>query len=181
MHLLQGRDRSVDAAMSKALQAVLGDPTAFLDRLFAELAAVGIDVARFPLDHVCYRVASSERYAELKPRLATAGELLHEAMIGGRPIATYKLHEPIVYAGRRIDLVELPAPKPGRTYDEGYEHAEFVITESFVAFMARYPHVAFDTDGAHKPVNAELRVPLGALSVKFHHQSLEDVIARERA
>jgi oligoendopeptidase F len=158
----------------------LGDPRPFLGRIFAALKGAGIDVAAFPMDHICYRVATAERYAALKSALERSARLLHEAMIGGRPIATYKLAVPLHYAGRVIDVVELPSPKPGRRYEDGYEHAEFVIAETFAAFMARHPHLSFDTSGAGKAHNPELRVVFGDISVKFHHDTLERIIAAER-
>jgi predicted metalloenzyme YecM len=148
----------------------------FLDHLFTRLAADQIDVQRFKLDHICYRVETEERYLALKEALKKEGTLLAESQIGGRPISTFILHEPIRFRERAIPCLELPAPKPGKAYAEGYEHVEFVIDEPFAAFMARYPHVTFDTKGMQKAVNADIRIQYPDGSVKFHHHSLEYVI-----
>jgi predicted metalloenzyme YecM len=154
----------------------------FLDALFSGLATRGVDVRGLFLDHICYRVASDAAYEQRKGELLARGELLHEAMISGRRIAAVKLAAPIVYGERRIPLVELPAPKPGSPYAEGWEHAELVIPESFTAFMSKYSGLAWDTSATSKPHNPELRLALdGGLAVKFHHASLEDVIRAERS
>ena len=154
----------------------------FLDALFRGLEAVGVDTRGLFLDHICYRVASVEAYVARKAELERYATLLHETAIGGRPIAAFKLHTPFPYRGRAIPVVELPAPKAGRAYPEGWEHAELVITEPFAALLARHPDLAWDTSATAKAHNPELRLPLGGdLSVKFHHASLEDVIRAEKS
>lgn len=155
---------------------LLGDPSPFLDRVFAALAQDDIEVGDYELDHLCYRVATETRYAELRTALLPLGELLTEKLINGRPIASFKLHQPLVYQDRKIDGLELPSPKPGSPYPEGYEHVEFVVPEGLEAFRARYAHLPFDTKGLHKAINADLRRAYAGFSVKFHEQSLEYVI-----
>jgi predicted metalloenzyme YecM len=72
--------------------------------------------------------------------------------------------------------LELPSPKKGSEYSEGFEHVEFVIDEPFEAFIKRYPKTLFDKKGQFKKVNADLRIQFENCSVKFHHHSLEYVI-----
>lgn len=132
------------------------------------------------LDHVCYRVESEGEYRDYKKSLANIGDLLVESEVGGRLIATYKLHQPLTYGERKVDVVELPQPKPSSSYSKGFEHAEFVIGESFKTFEQRYPALEFDWSGSTKEFNPELRLKFSRnLSVKFHHQSLEGVIYEE--
>jgi hypothetical protein len=100
-------------------------------------------------------------------------------MIGGRPIATFKLNAPFVFQGRTVHVIELPAPKDGSPYPEGWEHAEFVVAEDPRAFAARYPELPWDHSGADKPVNADVRLAYAGFSVKFHEHALEAVIAQE--
>ena len=156
----------------------------FLNKIFGNLERVGVDVKGCVLDHVCYRVESIEEYERFKRELAGKAELVHEALISGRPIATYKLHSPLRYqrAGevREISYLEVPSPKPGSPYRSGLEHAEFVTSETFEAIMARYSHLKFDMSGTAKAVNPELRLSFEDCSVKFHHQSLQDVITFEK-
>ena len=158
----------------------LPDPTAFLDRLFHALEQDGIAVEGLLLDHICYRVESMERYTELKALLSKIGTCLGEHLIGGRPIATYRLNEPYRYRQRSIDVVELPAPKNGSPYPEGWEHAEFVVHEDPQVFAARYPDLNWDLSGALKTDNADVRLGYGGISVKFHRRSLAEVIEGER-
>lgn len=158
------------------LELILGDHNAFLDRIFAALAQDQLSVDDYELDHVCYRVEHIADYQSIRADLAQHGQLLSEAVIGGRPIASFLLHEPLVYQHRIIPMVELPSPKPGRPYARGYEHAEFVIPDSFADFMQRYPQLTFDTRSAHKGVNPEISRDYEGMAVKFHHHTLEYVI-----
>ena len=157
----------------------LPDPNSFLERLFAALRADGIDVPTFALDHLCYRVETLERYAELKGKLLEEGFLLGEHVIGGRPIATVRLHVPFTFQNRSIAVIELPAPKAGSPYPEGYEHVEFVVDMEPTEFAARYPTLDWDLSGAHKTVNADVRRNYDGCSVKFHRLALAEVIALE--
>ncbi len=159
----------------------LPDPSIFLQRLFAALEQDGIAAAPLVLDHVCYRVETAERYAAWRDHLSKNGTLLGEHVIGGRPIATFKLYRPFILQGRAIDVIELPAPKNGSPYAEGYEHAEFVVGEDPQVFAARYPSLNWDLSGAEKKINADVRLGYGGFSVKFHERSLEEVIAEENS
>ncbi len=155
---------------------LLGTPTRFLDQLFSALEKDGLKVDHYELDHICYRVDRMERYRELKNELGKLGHLLGEHIIGGRPIASFRLKSPIRYKGREISVVELPAPKPGSNYPEGYEHVEFVIDQPLEEFVEQYPHLKFETKGIHKAINADVQLKYEGFSVKFHRQSLEYVI-----
>jgi uncharacterized protein len=155
---------------------MLPDPTTFLTRLFQALGQDGIDVSALELDHVCYRVATEERYHELKVKLLRNGVLLSEHQISGRPIATFRLNTPFRFRERTIAILELPAPKAGSPYPEGFEHAEFVVHEDLLAFAQRHPHVQWDLSDLGKAINADVRVRYDGFSVKFHRQSLAYVI-----
>ena len=155
-------------------------PTSFLRKLFAALAECSVDVSDLELDHLCYRVEDVDRYAELREQLDAEGTLLSESLIGGRPIASYCLRDPFRFDERRIAVLELPAPKAGSPYPEGYEHAEFVVDENLMKFTQRYPQLAWDLSDIDKAINADVRLRFDGFSVKFHRRSLADVIADEQ-
>ena len=132
------------------------------------------------IDHVCYRTKSIEHYNETKSVFASQGKLLIESLVGGRPIATYKLSKPIIVSNFIIDLVEVPAPKPGREIDEGYEHLEVVIDCDFSDLMKRHPEINWNTRALNKELNPELEANFSDFNVKFHHHSLEQIINIEK-
>ena len=153
----------------------------FLNDTFTALNKFGIEFAGHEIDHICYRTLTEENYKKIKGYFRTRGRLLVESMVGGRMIATYEFDQPIEYKGFKIPLIELPAPKVGSHYREGFEHIEVVIREDFTNFMQKYPTLKFDTSAMTKEFNAEIRVKLDQfISVKFHHQSLKEVIALEK-
>jgi predicted metalloenzyme YecM len=156
------------------------DVTDFLDRLFGELEAVELDVATYIMDHVCFRTVSTDDYEQTKAAFAAAGQLLIESNVNGRPIATYRLHQPVVHRGRVVRVVEVPAPKPRKVVQRGFEHAEFVIGESFESFAQRHPALAFEHPTGPAGLNQELGLKLGTVNVKFHHLPLDAVIELER-
>ena len=89
-------------------------------------------------------------------------------------------HSPILYKGRKIDVLELPAPKPGHSYASGLEHVEFVAKESLQSIVDAYPSCSFETQGINKEINADITLRLGEYCIRFHNQTLEDVIAQEK-
>ncbi|MFZ1332842.1 MAG: VOC family protein [Flavobacteriales bacterium] len=160
---------------------MIPDPRSFLTELFGSLNKHGIDVRPYELDHICYRVDTEVRYSEMKTTFREHAHLLVESMVSGRLIATYKLNESFLFEGRSITVIELPSPKSGSPYYEGYEHAEFVIDVDPLAFTERYPQLDWDLSGSRKLMNADVRLPFGSISVKFHQEALEKVIERERS
>ena len=152
----------------------------FMDKVFQALRNDGVDAASYELDHICYRVSSTSRYDEVKLLLSTIADRLSETLVSGRAITTFKLHKPMLLLDRSIQVIEVPSPKRNSRYVEGFEHIEFVIDQSFDAFMARYAHLTFDVKDIYKKINPDIRLQYDEFSVKFHHTSLEDVIRYEQ-
>jgi uncharacterized protein len=116
---------------------ILEEVPAFIAYTLTYLSSVGITVSTsMEIDHVCYRCSSIEEYAIVKASFCTIGTCLVESIIGGRPIATVLLSNPILFRGFIIRNVEIPAPKSGRPYASGLEHCEIVLTPN-----ARAEHV----------------------------------------
>ena len=151
----------------------------FLDKIFGKLEESGIQLGSWEIDHLCFRTSSLDNYEEMKKIFSGLGSLLVESDVNGRDIATYKFHEAVIYKNFIIPLVEIPAPKQGRAIDEGWEHIEVVIDISFEELMKKYPHLTFDTKALAKELNPELVLKFEDCSIKFHHQSLEEVIRIE--
>jgi uncharacterized protein len=153
---------------------------AFLEQIFAKMHENEIHLKNhWNIDHLCFRVETDTDYSHYKNVFSGLGRLLIESPVGGRLISTYKLTEPIKYKNYSIDVIELPAPKPGKKTIDGFEHFEVVCDVSFDEIKKMYPHCEFDETGLKKDFNKELEILLGDYAIKFHHQSLEDVIEAE--
>ncbi len=165
----------------KELSSVIGDPINFLDKIFSMIEDIELDIVeKLTLDHICFRVGTLEEYSNKKNELQDFGDLLVESMVNGRLISTFKLKEPISYKDRKISLIELPQPKNTFTYKTGLEHVEFVTKEPLQKVVNRYPQFAFETFGINKKINADITLKLGEFCIRFHNQSLEDVIKLEK-
>ncbi|MEM9259075.1 MAG: VOC family protein [Bacteroidota bacterium] len=168
---------------------LLPSPTNFLRQLFRDLEPTSGAFDHLFLDHLCYRVESVSRYENLRDELLKDGnELLVESPINGRRISTFRLRAPFQFGERSIDLLELPEPKVGSPYSEGYEHVEFVTDRSLDAFATwllkeiGVPTEQLDLSGINKEHNPDLRLRFtSGSSVKFHEQALDQVIAEELA
>jgi predicted metalloenzyme YecM len=132
------------------------------------------------IDHMCYRTVSLQNYQSVKRQLAGVGQLLRETRVNGRPIAVFRLHQPVRFDGWRIDAVELPAPKPGRDWDEGLEHIEFVLFDDIKTFLARHKDKEFDLKSMERGINPEVGYSLGRYGVKFHLLSLPAAVYLEQ-
>ncbi|KAJ3305720.1 hypothetical protein HDV03_001128 [Kappamyces sp. JEL0829] len=136
------------------------------------------------MDHVCWRVETEDEYHSCFKFLESINAaLLVEDLIGGRLIATFKLAKPVQAGKKTVQLVELPMPKKGVPYKSGWEHAEFVVgpDQDLLKFTQQYPDLVWDLDGLKKDFNSDVRIELGSdFCVKFHHLSLEKVIAIEK-
>lgn len=156
---------------------ILRQATEFLSLLLNDLDRYQIYLEpHWDIDHLCYRVPTEERYQELKNVFSAFAELLIESPVNGRLISTYKLDVPIVFHDWMIDLIELPAPKPGKSAPEGFEHIEVVCDTPFSELQQKYKHLNLDVGGLGKLLNQELEIVLGERNIKFHHLSLQSVI-----
>lgn len=163
------------------MERFLADLKAFVTPLIETLGEHKIIGDIREIDHVCYRVHNLDRYDYWMQELGKHGVLLSDAVINGRPICTYKLHQKILFAGSwSLDLVELPSPKPGSPYQEGFEHVEAVTRETLERFMARHPDINFNTSNLGAQINRDVSVKFAHGLVKFHELSLEAVIAKEK-
>lgn len=131
------------------------------------------------IDHLCYRTASLEEYESLCRALLDFSNCLIESPVNGRLISTFKLFEPLFVEGWRVDLIEVPAPKPGRPAQSGFEHFEVVCDEPFEDLQTRFSHLKWDQRGLEKLWNQELEANFSNFAIKFHHLSLESVVTLE--
>ncbi|KAM9977186.1 hypothetical protein ACTFIR_011044 [Dictyostelium discoideum] len=181
------------------IKEIVGDYNSFLDTIFELLIKGGFkenELKELPIDHICYRVSTNEFYNEKKKQLNQLGELLVETEIGGRMISTFKLNKPIQYKDKSIPLIELPAPKKNRINYDGLEHIEMVINEPFQSFVDNHPSPINDENlkfnwvlhALNKDINPDvecefidprIKNEIRTISVKFHHQSLEEVVKYE--
>ena len=153
----------------------------FLTQIINQLHAKHLNINDLFIDHICYRVETTERYYELKNELEKENQLLVESTVNGRNIAVFKLKQPITFQHWEIPLLELPSPKSGSHYEEGWEHIECVTNEPLESFIENHPNLTFDLKGFSKPINREIRLNLGKSSVKFHEMSLLRVIELEQS
>src|SRR5437868_942573 len=120
------------------IKGIIGDYGAFFRELLKKVQDLGIEVDRFPVDHLCYRVETLERYEVVKNLLTPLSKARGENIHHDRPIAKFLLKNPLEISGYRISLIELPAPKPIKFYPEGLEHFEMVVGEQYPNFREKY-------------------------------------------
>lgn len=153
----------------------------FMTTLTAKLVDAGIPAESMKSDHLCFRVRTDQEYTFYRAALADHGQLLTEANVNGRAIATFRLTSAFQTDCHEVPLLELPAPKQGTSYLTGFEHAEFLINESFSSFRSRYPQLNFEERG-NQTLNPELCLKFDqGMQVKFHHLALDRVIEFESA
>lgn len=156
---------------------ILRQALEFLSLLFNDLERHQIHLEpHWDIDHLCYRAPTEQKYQELKNMFLAFSDLLAETPVNGRMIATFQLHTPIPFRDWVIDLIELPAPKPGKSTPEGFEHIEVVCDTPFSELQSKHGHLNLDLGGLKKPFNQELEIVLGERNIKFHHLSLQSVI-----
>ena len=149
----------------------------FLARLFTNLNDLyTIDLDSFELDHICWRSENYSDYNFIESILLHHGRMFHKNIHNGRPISLITLDEPIKYSSREIYLIELPAPRAGKPYQNGFEHAEFVINSEINEFVLKHPILPFNTENIGKRINPDVKLTVGAFTVKFHPYSLAHVV-----
>ena len=143
----------------------------FLDQLVTYLKSHNLLQSGQEIDHVCYRIETINDYLRIVSEMKDKyGKVIADSMISGRPITIIQLHEPILYQDFLISCVELPCPKTGSFYEQGWEHIEVVIgqqgqncidnkveLEKFVSEHS-IEGLIFDIRAIEKHVNADVSV-----------------------
>jgi predicted metalloenzyme YecM len=163
------------------MRDILGDYTAFIQNISAGLERLGIAREELTqMDHICYRVETAERYQELKQKVQEEAELVAENQVNGREIATFEFAEPLEAAGWTVPYLELPAPKAGSPYKDGWEHVELVTVGGLDKFLERHSDLPFSLGSMGKLINPEAELKTDTISVKFHEQPLGAVARIEK-
>lgn len=169
------------SSASRIIQNLPQTVADFARPLLAQLQELGLDDEYSTIDHVCYRVVDLATYELLKKECEATSTMLSEAYVNGRPIACFRLHHPIeLSSGNFIDVLELPAPKPGVTYANGFEHIEVVTKGTLESFKAKFSHLPFDLHNFGARINRDISLKLTGGLVKFHEKSLAAIISEEQ-
>jgi predicted metalloenzyme YecM len=160
---------------------VIGDYKKFLDDVYANINGLGINVSDFPIDHIAYRTKTKERYEAIRNELNNFGTILSEIIIRERPVAIFKLNDPLDYKEMKISFFEILAPAQGDTfYVEGLEHAEFVVNIPLSEMINQYPSIDFILNDNEINPELILRFPIQA-NAKFHEKPIDEVIKLQEA
>ncbi|QIW14924.1 metalloprotein [Pasteurellaceae bacterium RH1A] len=116
-----------NAKFYEDLTACFGDLSQFEGKI-RELAQVArIDLSQFEIDHLAVRMNDEQTAQAWQSLLLQGASLLKESQVNGRPIGLFSLHQPLVFLGQEVSIIELPFPK-GKIYNEqGWEHIEIVF------------------------------------------------------
>lgn len=163
------------------LESLYQDAHLFLQKLFAEADTKNLNLQpHWDIDHICYRTESLDRYAELKRGFEKEHALLIESEVNGRPISTFRLSTPIQFKQYKIHLLELPAPKPDKLTQRGFEHIEVVCDQTFDDLKNQFKNFRLKSSGLEKVFNQELEIIFESGSIKFHQLSLASVVQLEK-
>ncbi|MGL5728668.1 MAG: VOC family protein [Plesiomonas sp.] len=88
---------------------------------------LGVDISRYPADHIAVRCNSQETAERWHRGLLLAGEMFSQKNINGRPICLFSLHQPLSVGPWVIDCLELPYPNKKHYPREGWEHIELIV------------------------------------------------------
>lgn len=156
--------------------------TDFIDKFLENISKTELDITGLKMDHVAYQASNLESYESKKQEILPYIDYEHEAQVGGRRVGVYKLKEPLEYKGYQIEALEIIEPKEGQECEEGWEHGEFVLEESYEEYMAKHPNLAWITTSTDRPIYSHLKLALAdKMQVKFHLMTILETIALEES
>lgn len=164
------------------MKQLLGDYEAFIEKANTLIDQSGIARKELLLcDTLCYRVETNERYDELKKALTSLAFSVDETEVNGRLIAVYDLRDPLNVPGwqRPVPYLEIPQPKLGSPYKEGFDHAQFVTLRGLSHFRAQHQALSFDEKGLEHELNPLIKLSGDGVAVKFHDKHMGSVIELE--
>ena len=162
-------------------------------QIFAQ--RLGLRLNDLDVDHIAVRCHQNTTAMRWQQGLQQIGTQFSAAMINGRQICLFKLHDPLLVAGRQVDVVELPWPGEKRYRHEGWEHIEVVLRGDHQTLGMRamallsddaltQPGISFKTSSPQgeneRLPNPTLAVTDGQTTIKFHPWRLEEIVASEQ-
>lgn len=87
-------------------------------------------------DHICYKCGSRQEFEAIRTLLEPWAPFIYQSMIAGRPIAIFKLKEPVATALGEIWFLELSDQKPDGSQTSGFDHIEIYPTGGSVGELA---------------------------------------------
>ncbi len=170
----------------------------FADRLKEALFELGIYELCMPLsvDHICIRLDTTQSVDEVKESLLKDGSVISQATINGRDIFIIQLRTPLSFGTWSISGIELPYPKLPSTYQNGWEHVEFILPKAEntaagiqEAFSTCFPKLSvksliaeyeYKVDEPHSKTdqmpNPTIGLRVNGVGIKFHAQSIQEVV-----
>ena len=128
--------------MTDPIEDIIGDYRGFAAQQRDRLLSRGIDITRYALSHIAYRVAEWDEYVRVRGLLEARAVAGRENLWNGRPISLLLFDGLEVLDGKRLPMIELIPPVHQRVYKMGCEHLGVVVGED-----------GFDTFvETHKPV-----------------------------
>lgn len=185
--------------MTRPFPAELDDLKTDLQRFEESLQnfaqRLGLCLNDLEADHIAVRCHQDATAVRWQQGLQQIGTQFSQAMINGRPICLFKLHQPLQVAGWALDVVELPWPGEKRYRHEGWEHVEVVLRGDHQTLGGRamallsdealtQPGISFKTSSPQgeneRLPNPTLAVTDGQTTIKFHPWRLEEIVASEQ-
>jgi len=165
---------------SDPIADIIGDYRGFAAMQRDRLLTRGINIAPYPLSHLCVRVDDWDLYVHQRTLLERHARTNREKVWNGRPISLIILAEPLeVFEGTPCSRIELIPPVHQRVYRMGLEHLGVVLGEEFDDFSR--VHRAALTGQQFQSLEVE---PVYVLfedftHVKFYRRSFFDVVEDE--
>ncbi|MBT0722932.1 VOC family protein [Rosenbergiella sp. S61] len=178
-----------------SLPELADDLSHFEQQLSSFTQQLGLALTDLTIDHIslrCHQNQTAERWAKV---LSQQGSCFSEAVIGGRPIHLYRLHQPLRVLNHHIAIIELPWPGEKRYRHEGWEHIEIVLPGAPEQIGQRamaliddrglvIPGISVKTRRPEAKVgaldNTTLAITNGEITLNFHTYPIDDVVASEQ-
>lgn len=158
------------------LKEIIGDYELFIEKVFSGLHESSIHQEELvELNHIGFRVKTESDYVQILDLLSEATTTHSKAVIRGREITLLRLNQPIEYGRFIIQYLEVLAPSSYSTYENGLEHAEFVIRDTFDTFIKKHNDVDFDLERIMDAENPEVGIMVEGITIKFHLKSLANI------
>lgn len=141
----------------------------FIKSRVEKLTELGVDVSNLELDHFGYQTSSKKDYEKEREDSKKIGELKAESIVGERRVAIYELKCPIQFGSYLLSGFEIIEPMVEQKCKSELNHFEFVLTEKFEDFIARYPKVNWNTTAMNRPEFPKVSYIFeDGTNIKFH-------------
>lgn len=116
-----------------------------MEEMNNRISLLGLDITKYPIDHVAFRVTNEEEYKRYHDEFASLSVAYTTKFFHDREFGCMFLRTPLVWKNTKVSFLEFAQPGGSDSYTLGFQHLEILTPMSYEELFPdnRYKELLF--------------------------------------